>query len=156
MSIKDQNDSTVYLRRYFKRPNTHYLGGDTGLDRIQWSILGDHLRFILVVAYKQNPKSHCRIIGFGDFTDLNDDTLKTLLIGYSSDELGDVGYNKIFEFFSPIFTEKDFLELKIRNRQPSGIGMIYSNKMGVIDYLRGSRDCGLHRYPVLIPKDQES
>lgn len=153
LSIKDQNDSTVYLRRFFKRPSTHIWGGDLGLNRIQWLILGDHLRFILVVAYKQNPKSHCRIIGFGDFTDLNDDTLKTLLIGYSSDEMGDVGYNKIFEFFSPIFTEKGFLELKIRNRQPSGIGIIHSNKNGVVDYLIGSKDCGLHRYPVLKPKD---
>ena len=156
LSIKDQNETIAYLRRYFKRSSTHRLGGDLDTNRIQWSILGDHLRFILVVAYKQNPKSHCRIIGFGDFTDLNDNTLKTLLIGYSSDQLGDVGFNKIFELFSPIFTEKGFLELKIKNIQPSGIGMINSNRMGVIDYIKGSKDCGLHRYPVLIPFDQES
>lgn len=151
LSLTNFPNKAVLLRRYHKRSSGHYLGEDKDSSKVHWTIIGDDLRFVLVVAYKQNPRSHCRIILFGDVTDINDDTLKTMLIGYVNNQLGDVGFNRIHEYFDPIFSDKGMLQLSPKYRQPSGMGWIYSNAIGEIDYLLGTKDCGQHQYPIPYP-----
>lgn len=145
-AVASLENRSVNWKRMLKRYSSHYLGGDVDYDRAHWTILGDSLRFILVIAYKQNPKSHSRVLVFGDFNDPNDNQIKTVLIGYINSQIGDVGFNKIFEYFEPVFSDRGILHLTLRSHQPSGIGWIYSNKEGDIDYLHGTKDCGQHRY----------
>jgi len=78
----------VIWKRNFKRNSSHYLGEDIDFNTAHWTIVGDHLRFILVIAYKQNPRTHSRILVFGDIVDVNDDKLKTILVGYTNDQMG--------------------------------------------------------------------
>lgn len=160
MAVNDNNKGSttvstsahsVTWRRMLKRDSSHYLGGDLDYNTAHWTILGDHLRFVLVMAYKQNPKAHSRILVFGDFNDPKDNEIKTMLIGYINPDMGDVGFNKIFEYFEPIFSDTGTLQLSLRSHQPSGIGWIYSNQTGEIDYLHGTKDCGQHRYPIPMP-----
>lgn len=151
LSLKSAPNTISFLRRYYKRSGGHYLGDDLDYDKVHWTIVGDDKRFVFVVAYKQNPRSHSRIVLFGDLTDSVDDTVKTFLIGYASNQLGDVGFNKIHEYFEPLFSDTGTLQLSLRSHQPSGIGWIYSNKTGEIDYLHGTKDCGQHRYPIPSP-----
>ena len=151
LTLKSDANQIIFLRRFHKRSSSHYLGGDLEYDKVHWTIIGDNLRFVFVVAYKQNPRAHCRIIVFGDVFDVNDDTLKTMLIGYISNQMGDVGFNKIHEYFDSVFSDKGILQLTSKNHQPSGIGWVYSNAIGEIDYLHGTKDCGQHQYPIPYP-----
>jgi len=150
-SIKDSLNTDVFLRRYFKRDSSHYLGEDLGLNRTQWTIIGDNLRFIFVAAYKQNPKTHCRIIVFGNINDVNDDHLKTILIGYDTNQIGDVGFNKLFEYYNQVFSSTGILQASPIEQPPSGIGWILSDKNGNFNYLQGIKDCGQHQYPIPNP-----
>lgn len=145
--------SSVVWKKNLKRPPGHYLGTDVDYPIAHWTILGDHLSFILVIGYKQNPRTHSRILVFGDFNDPNDNVLKTILIGYgfTGDDIGDVGFNKIFEYLMPTFSDNGTLQLGLRSHQPSGIGWIYSDRQGNVDYLHGTKDCGQHQYPILLP-----
>lgn len=151
LSLKGADNQTAFLRRYHKRNSSHYLGADKDSSIVHWTIIGDDLRFVFVVAYKQNPRAHSRIILFGDVNDVSDDTLKTMLVGYINNQMGDVGFNKCHEYFEPIFSDKGILQLNLRSHQPSGIGWIYSNAIGYIDYLHGTKDCGQHQYPIPYP-----
>jgi hypothetical protein len=151
LSLKNYPDQSVFLRRYHKRNGSHYLGADKDVDIVHWTIIGDDLRFVFVVAYKQNPRAHSRVVVFGDVVDIIDDTLKTMLIGYVNNQMGDVGFNKMHEYFEPIFSDKGILQLSLRSHQSSGIGWIYSSPIGELDYLHGTKDCGQHQYPVPYP-----
>lgn len=151
LSLKSVPATVSFLRRYYKRSGGHYLGDDLDYDKVHWTIVGDDKRFIFVVAYKQNPRAHSRIILFGDFTDSANDTVKTVLLGYVSNQLGDVGFNKIHEYLDPVFWDEG-LYLDPRVERPlSGIGWIYSSDTGEVDYLHGSKDCGQHRYTIPYP-----
>jgi hypothetical protein len=149
-TVSSGNQSVIW-KRNFKRNSSHYLGEDIDFNTAHWTIVGDHLRFVLVIAYKQNPRTHSRILVFGDIVDVNDDKLKTILVGYTNDKMGDVGFNKIFEYPIYSFSDKGILQLGLKSHQPSGIGWIYSNSAGEVDYLHGTRDCGQHQYPIPYP-----
>lgn len=146
-----QNKSVVW-KRMMKRASSHYLGGDLDYGKSHFTIIGDHLRFILMIAYKQNPKSHSNILVFGDFKDINDGQFKTVLEGYVNSQIGNVGFNRMFAY--PAFSLlEDRLLIQTSNSQPSGIGWILSSQSGDVDYLRGAKDSGHHIYPVLIPSE---
>lgn len=150
-SIVSSKNRTVFWKKLMKYDSKHYLGEDVDSSTAHWTILGNHLRFIWVMAYKQNPKAHSRILAFGDFNDLNDGQTKTFLIGYNTTFIGDVGFNKMFEYFESTFSDQGILQLSIKSQQPSGIGWLHSNKIGELDYLHGTKDCGQHRYPIPSP-----
>lgn len=150
-SLKNYPNQTVFLRRFHKRSSSHYLGEDKDSSQVHWTIIGDDLRFVFVVAYKQNPRAHSRIVVFGDVVDVIDDTLKTMLIGYANKQMGDVGFNKMHEYFEAIFSDEGILQLGLRSHQPSGMGWVYSNGIGEVDYLQGTKDCGQHQYPIPYP-----
>lgn len=150
MWIGQNNLQTVFWNRLLKRTDS-YLGADEDNDESHWTIIGDHHRFIFVIAYKQNSTTHSRILAFGDFTDLKTDTIKTMLIGYNTNQIADVGFNKLFEYLDGHYSDKGELMLNnTDNNQASGIGWIYSNKNGNVDYLHGVKDCGQHVYPIPI------
>lgn len=133
-----------------KRDSSHYLGADLDYGKAHWTIIGDHLRFYLVVAYKQNPKTHSHVLIFGDVKDNRDNQLKTVLEGYLDSQIGNVGFTKIFEYPDYDLSDKGVLQLKSKGHNTSGIGWIVSNLSGDINYLHGSHDCGQHQYPSLI------
>lgn len=155
VSINGNDTPNLYWKKYLKRPATHYQGPDIGLDRIQWSIIGDHLRFVFVMAYKQNPKTHSNILFFGDITDPNDDEVKTILLGYKDSNIGNVGFNNLFRYSKWEFQDNGQLYCfspfgNITNASDSG--WIKCDSEDNIEYLTQSKDFGVHVYPVLFPR----
>lgn len=150
-TVATSQNKSITWRKMLKRPSSHYLGEDLDYGKSHWTVIGDHLRFIFVVAYKQNPKAHTRVLVFGDFNDARDGQVKTVLSGYVDSQIGDVGFNKMFDYSKFSFLN-DRAVFQIDSEQPSGIGWILSNLAGEVDYLHGVKDCGHHIYPILVPE----
>ena len=151
ISIKNNTGLLVWWKRYLKRPSTSYFGADLGQGRPQWTIIGDHKRFILVIAYKQNPKDHSHILLFGDYQDPKDNQWKTILEGYKDDQIGDVGFNFLFDYSKRKINSSGILTIEPDDFNQSNFDWLVSDQAGIsVDTLHGTKDSGFHQYPIYI------
>lgn len=142
---------TLYLKRNLKRASSHYQP-DTRQDRPEWTIIGDHKRFYLVIAYKQNPKTHSHLIVFGEIKDWVTDEWRTVLVGYVDDSIGNVGFNSVFAYPEWSILSSGHLLCQSREAEgSSGAAWVRSDVDGDYSYLMGTYDCGQRMYPIPVP-----
>lgn len=141
------SSQNVYLKRNLKRSNSHWQP-DSRQDRPEWTMIGDDKRFYFVIGYKQNPKDHTHIIVFGDIEDWNDQTLKSILIGYVDLSIGNVGSNSIFAYPEWSILETGHLLCQSKGTARSDSRWVRSDADGNLIYLKGSADCGQRMYPI--------
>lgn len=150
-----QTTSQVWFKKNLKRTTGYQADSET--DRVEWSIFGDHLRFIFAIGFKQRPKVHSHIIMFGQLTDWNDndeEKLKWMLLGFNNSDIGNPGLNYLFmyprvrQIVSRLFT------CTAIERHKSDAIMIGLNDVDQYETIVGSADFGQHMYPIDVPQIQ--
>lgn len=148
-----QQSLHVWLRKNLKRDSFHWQP-DREPSRIEFSVFGDGQRFIFVQGYKQTPKAHSHIVVFGTLQNWADEETKEMLLGFSTQDIGNVGENLLFMYPRVNALITGIHTAQADRRFVSGARMIGLDDTNTYKTLIGSADFGHHMYPINIPEIQ--